>query len=119
MPANHGLRLDDDEGASPARPESEEGDPESPISVGDPRTSLLLDVDGELLAEGQLDEGLFSLRAKQGRQTGDKDGGVSNEGPNHRGILKLRAREIESEYCTPPLVASRTEDSGLWAADEY
>jgi hypothetical protein len=58
MPANYGLWLDDDEDVSLAGPESEEGDPESPISVGDPRTRLLLGVDGELLAEGQLDEGL-------------------------------------------------------------
>ena len=67
VPADHGLGLDDDEGASPVWPESAECDPESSISRSEARARLLLCVDGELLPEGQLDDGLFSTSAKECR----------------------------------------------------
>jgi hypothetical protein len=83
MPASHGLRPNDDEGASPARPHSKQGYPESPIRRGEPRTSLPLDIGGERLAEGQLDDGLFSTRAEKRRKRGDEDRRVGDEDPSH------------------------------------
>jgi hypothetical protein len=82
-------------------------------------TRVLLGVGGELLAEGQLDDGLFSTRAEQGRQAGDENGCVCDEDSNHRGILIARAREIESKPRALLLVASRTGDSALRTTDEY
>jgi hypothetical protein len=113
MPANHGLWLDDDEDASPARPTSEQGDPESPISRIQSRTRLFVGVGGELLTQGQFDDSLLSTSAQQGRQTGNENRCVGDEDPSHRRILKVRAREIEPESGRTSLVVSWGGDSAL------
>ncbi len=56
--AYDGLRSHQDESASPLRPDAREGNPEGPVQRGEPGPWVLVDVDGELLAEGQLDDGL-------------------------------------------------------------
>ena len=65
MPANDGIRLDDDERVLPSRPESEEGDPERAIEWRDFGLGFLLAVSGKLLAEGQLDNHLLILASEQ------------------------------------------------------
>jgi hypothetical protein len=46
---------------------------------------------------GQLDDSLFSTSAKKGRQTGDENGCVCEEDPNHRGFLNDFADEVEPD----------------------
>ena len=108
MPANHGLWLDDDEGASPARPESEEGDPESSIGRCEAGTWAFLGVGRELLTESKLNHHLVAALSEQGRRAREENGCVPDpdEDTNHRGILNARARRIECESCALALAAS-------------
>ena len=69
MPANDSVRLADDEGSLPARPESEERDPECAVEWRDSGSYFLLAVRGELLAEGRLDNDLFTLASDEGGST--------------------------------------------------
>jgi len=89
------------------RPKSKEGYPEASINRGESRTRLLVGVDSELLAEGQLDDGLFSTRPEQGCQADDENRCVCDEDPDHPAILRDNPREIESESCALSLVASQ------------
>jgi hypothetical protein len=59
VPADDRLRLNEDQDASPPGPEPREGDPESPVERREPWPRMPLDVDGELLAQRELDESLF------------------------------------------------------------
>ena len=73
MPANHGVRFDNNEHSLPSRPESEESDPENAIDWRDLGGGSLLAESGELLPEGQLDNGLFFSTSEQGRSRADKE----------------------------------------------
>jgi hypothetical protein len=68
MPADHGLGLDDDERALPARPATQQRDPERSIDRGESRPGLPLRVDGELLPQGQLHDGLLLAIPKESEQ---------------------------------------------------
>jgi len=57
MPCDHGLGLDDDQGAIPSRPESSQEDPEEAILVAEPRPSLIALVGCELLSQGGVLKG--------------------------------------------------------------
>jgi len=52
VPAQHGLRLDDDQRGAPAGPVPAEPDPEGPITAVHPGLLRLPLQDGELLVEG-------------------------------------------------------------------
>ena len=54
LPANHCLRLHEDQGAPPTRPAAGEPGPEQAVSGLEPWPSLLAGEDGELLAEGEV-----------------------------------------------------------------
>ena len=86
----------------PARPETREYDPERPIRRGKPRAGTSLDVDGELLAEGQLHDGLF-LPAAEEREQAAKNG--------DRDVQRVHAGWI----LAVPALRGRLNLDGLWA----
>ncbi len=77
MPAENGLRLDQDESLAPSGPDSEEPDPQKP--VGDPKRdahpgTLALE-DQELMAEGEhlgLECGTAAEPGSERRENGQK-----------------------------------------------
>ena len=73
MPANDGIRFDDDKNSLPLRPESEEGNPENSVQWRDLGFCLLLAVRGELLAKGQFDYCLLIATSEKGRSTTEKE----------------------------------------------
>ena len=58
MPADDGLRLDEDKNAPPPGPESRERHPEGPVERREPGPRMLVYEDGQLLAERELYDGL-------------------------------------------------------------
>ena len=99
MPPDHGLRLDDDESASPLRPEMGEGDPEHSIQSREARPWMSVGVHRELLSERELDDRLLLPISEQG------DDAVENRdrerccGPHARRILleSKAQRKAESD----------------------
>ena len=47
------------------------GDPEGPLERGEPRPRLPLSVDGELLPQGQLDNGLLLATPKEAEEASE------------------------------------------------
>ena len=54
MPSDHGVRLDDDEGGTPADPEPGQPDPEDAVAAAEPWTAGPSLKDGNLLPEGEV-----------------------------------------------------------------
>ncbi len=73
MPANDGIRFDDDENSLPSRPESEEGNPENSVQWRNLGFCFLLAVGGELLAKGQFDYCLLIATSEKGWSTTEKE----------------------------------------------
>ena len=95
MPADHGFGLYDDQSALPARPEARERDPERAIERGESRSRVPLRVDGELLPQGQLHDGLLLSapeESEQGAKGGDREGGQCAHGGLDSGRVE-RANE--------------------------
>ena len=63
MPAYHGIRLDDDERRSPARPSTREPRPEQAVRPREARSSGRAHEHHELLAQGEVLQGDVALRA--------------------------------------------------------
>ena len=97
MPANHCVRIDNDENSLPSRPESEEGDPEDAIEWRDLGSCFLLAVCGELLSEGQLDNHLLILASEQSQSTTNNECQEVEKGLHATAILLDRAMTFESE----------------------
>ena len=70
---DHGLGLNDDEGLSPSRPELRQEDPEGSVYWCDPGLWSPLDVGGELLAQGEFDQGLLAPDSKEGWDTAKEE----------------------------------------------
>jgi len=66
VPAHDRLGLDDDQDLPPARPELAQQDPETAVQGRERGSPSGLAEDRELLAEGELDEGLLTLAAEAG-----------------------------------------------------
>jgi hypothetical protein len=97
VPADHGFRPNQNESASPMRPEASEGDPESSIEWREARPRMPVDVDGELLAEGQLHDGLVLAAPEEGEGAAQHAGDEGDQRPKHRLILAAAGVEWESE----------------------
>ena len=54
MPAENGLRLNDQEGRAPLTPNSGEPDPEGEISLPQLRSRMAAMINGQLLSEGDI-----------------------------------------------------------------
>ncbi len=91
MPADHGLGLYDDQIALPARPEARKRDPERAIERGQSRPRLPLRVDGELLPQGQLHDGLL-LATPEEREEASDDRRQEQEQRSHAGRDAARFR---------------------------
>ena len=83
MPANHGLRLDEDQNASPPGPESGEGDPEGAIERRQPRPWVPVNEDRELLAEREFDEDLVPPGSEQCGATAEYRHDRANQSAQH------------------------------------
>ncbi len=117
MPANHCVRIDNDESSLPSRPESEEGDPEDAIERPDLESCFLLAVCGELLSEGQLDNHLLILASEQSRSRTNDECQEVEKGLHATAILLDLAMLFESENGLTARVSSavgpRGEDGKL------
>ncbi len=91
MPADHGLGWDDDPSGLPARPATRQRDPERPIDRGESRPGLPLRVDGELLPQGQLHDGLL-LATPEEREEASNDSRQELEQRSHAGRDAARFR---------------------------
>ncbi len=89
VPADHCLGLNDDQDALPAGPESRESDPEGSINRRDPRPRMAASVDRELLAQGELDNGLIPAAAEQSGAALDDRDLERDHHPHHRGHSAL------------------------------
>ena len=69
MQSEHRVRLDDDQGLSPARPEPEQRNPEDTIEGSELWLRLLLAVCGELLAQSKVDDRLLIPISEKGHGT--------------------------------------------------
>jgi len=65
MPSHHRVRLDDDEGFLPPRPEPGERHSEGAIEWSQPRLRFQSIVGGKLLAKSELDDYLLAVAAKK------------------------------------------------------
>jgi hypothetical protein len=77
MPANHGFRLDNDQGVGPARPQSAERNPEQPIEPIQFRARLLPLKHGKLLAKGSGFQRQVVALQKESAEVGDHRTGKS------------------------------------------
>jgi len=93
MPANHGVRSNHDERAAPLWPEAGERHPERPIERRETGPRALVDVDGELLAERQLHEGLVLAASKERERTSKRAGEKREPRAEHRRILAAAGME--------------------------
>ena len=77
VPANDGLRLDDDDDAQAARPQTIEPDPEEPVDPGPPEPGRPFALEyGKLVAKGnefELRRGLVSKAPEDGRSQKSED----------------------------------------------
>jgi hypothetical protein len=98
VPADHGLWLNDEESASPSRPEARQGDPEGAIDGREARSWVPIDVDRELLAERELDDRLVALAPEEGEDATQNRDRERCGGRPHRGrILLMSAMRREPE----------------------
>jgi hypothetical protein len=67
VPADHGVRLDDDQYFLPARPEPVQCDPEGAVNGCEPWPGSPLGVG--VLAKGQLDDRLVPATSEEGQNT--------------------------------------------------
>jgi hypothetical protein len=81
VPANHRLRPDQDECVSPFRPDARKSDPEGSVQWREPGPGVLVDVDGELLAEARQWPGFHGFGTTHGYCVGWKRGGWPAPGP--------------------------------------
>jgi hypothetical protein len=72
MPANHGLRANNDQGLSPSRPKPRQRDPERAIERRESRPAVLLGIGCELLTEGKLDNRLLLATPEEGEHAVEK-----------------------------------------------
>jgi hypothetical protein len=87
MPSDHGLRLHDHEDGSPARPPSRERDPEGSVEGRESWPPLLVGVDCELLAEGELYDRLLLSAPEEGRDAAERGDQKGDQGTHRAGIL--------------------------------
>ncbi len=66
MPANDGLRFDDNDGRAPVRPDTRELRPEEPISTTQARTLHRTLQDGQLLPQRKVPDGQLCTRDEYG-----------------------------------------------------
>ena len=97
MPADDGLGLDDEEGVFPARPEARHCHPQRAVDRGEVRARVLLRIDCQLLAKGQLDEHLVAPTPEEGGERCEYDRDVSEDASDHLAILPEAAVQVESE----------------------
>ena len=72
MPANHGVRLDDDKVVSPPRPEPKQHNPESAIHCCEPGLRPRLRVRCKLLPQGKLDYCLLIAASDECRAVAER-----------------------------------------------
>ena len=84
VPAHDRLGLDDDQHLPPARPELAQQDPERTVQGREPGSPSGLGEDGELLAEGKLEQGLLTLAAEAGSKRTEQ-GNREREDDRHGG----------------------------------
>lgn len=107
LPSDDGLGLDDDEGALPPRPPSREGDPEGSIDGGESWPPLLVGVDCELLAEGELYDRLLLSAPEEGREAAERGGDKGSQGTHRAGILAGAKVPGKAESGAPAGLSSR------------
>ena len=73
MPADHGLRLQEDQGVLPVGPQAEERDPECAVCVGQLGAFAVAMQNGQLLSQGDVFESELALRL-QARSSGREQG---------------------------------------------
>ena len=83
VPADHGVRFDDDKHVSPARPEPGEYEPEGAVTLAQARTARGAPQVGQLLAQGEVLQGEVGASAEGGPQ-GSKQ--AQKQG-DHRAIV--------------------------------
>jgi hypothetical protein len=109
MPAEDGLGLDHDQDGPPARPPSGEGDPESSVEGRNRWPRVLLVVNRELLAQGELDDRLVLPAPEQGRDAAERSDEKSGQGAHRAWIVTGPTAEGKS---------ASFELVGLLSADE-
>jgi hypothetical protein len=67
MPADHGLRLDDEEVGVPGRPEPADPHPEDAVGAAEARTGVCPEGNVELMAKREVLEGEVTVRSPQGQ----------------------------------------------------
>jgi hypothetical protein len=88
MPADHGVGLHDHQCLLPSRPQTDERNPEGSIEQRQPRPTLALSVDLELLAERKLDERLIPATSEESQEATEDRECESRCGP-HRGSILM------------------------------
>jgi hypothetical protein len=86
MPTDDRVRLDDDQGIFPTRPEPQECNPEGAIQRRESGLRSRLGVHRELLAQSQLDDRLLVPASEEG-EAGAKKCGCEIEESLHRGEI--------------------------------
>jgi len=93
------------------RPEASEGDPEGSIEWREVRSRMPVDVDGELLAEGQLHDGLALAAPGEGEGAAQHRGDEGEQRPKHRRILAAAGVEWQSESRVEAVLSSTDHDN--------
>ena len=106
VPADHRLRLHDDDRIGPSCPHAPQHDPERPIHRPDPRPTLLQD-GGELLTEGEVLDHEAALRSQPREERGDDRTEKSNHG-GRRGCRPALAETVNNSRRNPILARDRS-----------
>jgi hypothetical protein len=89
MPADHSLRLHDEERASPSRPKARNGDPEDAIQGQKTWSWMSMGVNGEVMSQRELDDRLVLVTPEEGEDA-PKDGDHASRCGRHRGSDSAR-----------------------------
>jgi len=112
MPADDGLRLDENEGTSPLGPEPRERDPEGSVERREPGPRMPVDVDRELLTEGQLHDGLVLSATEQ------RGGAVQNRDEEDGQRPQHGARFCSASVAKGRLILAGSQGYARWTSDE-
>ena len=105
MPTDHRVRLDHDQGVSPARPEPEQRNPEGSIDRRELGMSFLLSVRSELLAQSQLDDHLLTVASEDGKGTAKECQSEIEERLHRRETLQNLSAQRQTDSPPDPVVA--------------
>ncbi len=97
LPPDYGVRLHDDQGPPPIRPEAREPGPEQTVSRPQPRPARLAGEDGELLAKGDVLKHETLPRTQGAAQEGAEEEEICDQGRTSLRAECLKAGPLTSQ----------------------